>query len=160
MSLQIVSSLIAASSNLYAYFFPPDALPGIELGPVETSSGLGYLWVVINCLVSAAYVRLSLKAIFSSSFSNLTSLARSLSTQILGMRKKIKSMGFTDWQTSFYNNAISIPVLLVASMLIEGWSSATFNKNLYVAFDAARVDSQRLLPFPAPTTRGLSSCWR
>lgn len=48
------------------------------------------------------------------------------------MRKKIKSMGFTDWQTSFYNNAISIPILLGASMVTEGWSSVNFEKNLYV----------------------------
>lgn len=46
------------------------------------------------------------------------------------MRKKIKSMGFTDWQTSFYNNAISFPVLIVASMLLEGWSGDNFAKNL------------------------------
>lgn len=48
------------------------------------------------------------------------------------MRKKIKSMGFTDWQTSFYNNAISIPVLLVASLVTEGWNSDNFSKNLCV----------------------------
>ncbi|ORY81216.1 GDP-mannose transporter [Leucosporidium creatinivorum] len=101
--LMIISSLIAASPNISAWLWPPEVLPGLEGVITETSSGLGYLWVVINCLVSAAY--------------------------ILGMRKKIKSMGFTDWQTSFYNNAISIPVLLVASLVTEGWTSDNFSKN-------------------------------
>ena len=48
------------------------------------------------------------------------------------MRRKIKALAFTDWQTSFYNNFISIPVLLGASILTEGWSETNFSKNLCV----------------------------
>ena len=116
--------MIAASHNIISYFSPDDTLPGAV---VETSSGLGYLWVVINCVVSAAYV-----GPLSTSSRAAANLTRCQRRQILGMRKKIKSMGFTDWQTSFYNNTISIPILMVSSMLLEGWSSDNFTRNLYV----------------------------
>ncbi|KDE08569.1 hypothetical protein, variant [Microbotryum lychnidis-dioicae p1A1 Lamole] len=96
----ILSSVIAAGPNIVAAFSPSaDELPSAK----GTDTGIGYLWIAINCLVSAAY--------------------------ILGMRKKIKAMAFTDWQTSFYNNAISTPVLLLASIMFEGWSPSNFALN-------------------------------
>ncbi|SCZ89861.1 BZ3500_MvSof-1268-A1-R1_Chr1-3g01623 [Microbotryum saponariae] len=96
----ILSSVIAAGPNIVAAFSPSaDELPSAK----GTDTGIGYLWIAINCLVSAAY--------------------------ILGMRKKIKAMAFTDWQTSFYNNAISTPVLLLASIMFEGWSPSNFTLN-------------------------------
>ncbi|SGY17703.1 BQ5605_C015g07866 [Microbotryum silenes-dioicae] len=95
-----LSSVIAAGPNIVAAFSPSaDELPSAK----GTDTGIGYLWIAINCLVSAAY--------------------------ILGMRKKIKAMAFTDWQTSFYNNAISTPVLLLASIIFEGWSPSNFALN-------------------------------
>lgn len=38
------------------------------------------------------------------------------------MRKRIKVTGFRDWDTMFYNNLLSVPVLLVMSILVEDWS--------------------------------------
>lgn len=64
----------------------------------------GYVWMALNCAVSAAYV--------------------------LAMRKRIKVTGFKDWDTMFYNNLLTIPVLLVMSWLVEDWSAQSFNKNL------------------------------
>jgi len=58
---------------------------------------IGYMWMLVNCLASAAYV--------------------------LAMRKRIKVTGFSDWETMFYNNLLSIPVLAVFSILVEDWSS-------------------------------------
>ncbi|KAM0790392.1 hypothetical protein ACM66B_003274 [Microbotryomycetes sp. NB124-2] len=100
--LMILSSVIAAAPNIAAAF---SSAPVAQLATEakDTNTALGYFWVITNCLVCAAY--------------------------ILGMRNKIKSMGFTDWQTSFYNNAISTPILLVASIVTENWSSETFAKN-------------------------------
>lgn len=63
----------------------------------------GYLWMALNCICSATYVLL--------------------------MRKRIKTTGFKDWDTMYYNNALSIPVLLVMSLLVEDWSSANLHKN-------------------------------
>jgi GDP-mannose transporter len=49
------------------------------------------------------------------------------------MRKRIKGMGFGDWDTMFYNNLLSIPVLAVFSLLVEDWSSENLYRNLYVS---------------------------
>jgi GDP-mannose transporter len=60
----------------------------------------GYVWMALNCAFSAAYV--------------------------LAMRKRIKVTGFKDWDTMFYNNLLTIPVLIVMSLVcpfgcILGW---------------------------------------
>jgi GDP-mannose transporter len=63
----------------------------------------GYLWMALNCACSAAYV--------------------------LVMRKRIKMTGFKDWDTMFYNNLLTVPVLVAMSWLVEDWSSANFERN-------------------------------
>ena len=52
--------------------------------------------------------------------------------QVLTMRKRIKGMGFSDWDTMFYNNFLSIPILVVFSVLVENWSWENLVKNLCV----------------------------
>ena len=47
------------------------------------------------------------------------------------MRKRIKITGFKDWDTMFYNNLLSIPVLAVFSIIVEDWGSENLAKNLY-----------------------------
>lgn len=46
------------------------------------------------------------------------------------MRKRIKVTGFSDWDTMFYNNLLSIPVLALFSLLVEDWSSENLTKSL------------------------------
>lgn len=46
------------------------------------------------------------------------------------MRKRIKATGFSDWDSMFYNNLLSIPVLLVLSVLVEDWGSSNIVRNL------------------------------
>ena len=46
------------------------------------------------------------------------------------MRKKIKSIGFSDWDTMFYNNLLSIPVLALSSLVVEDWSKENLNLSL------------------------------
>lgn len=75
---------------------------------VMDTMNVGYLWMFINCLASAGYV--------------------------LFMRKRIKVTGFKDWDSMFYNNLLSIPVLFVFSLIIEDWGAASFSRNLYVPF--------------------------
>ncbi|CAG8612754.1 1531_t:CDS:2, partial [Diversispora eburnea] len=65
---------------------------------------VGYLWMGLNCFSSAAFV--------------------------LIMRKRIRSTGFKDFDTVYYNNLLSIPLLLVMSFIVEDWSSSNFEKNL------------------------------
>lgn len=45
------------------------------------------------------------------------------------MRKRIKVTGFKDWDTMYYNNLLSVPVLLVMSILVEDWSAANWAVN-------------------------------
>ncbi|EGD92880.1 GDP-mannose transporter [Trichophyton tonsurans CBS 112818] len=74
-------------------------------GAVSTLNS-GYLWMLINCACTASYV--------------------------LGMRKRIKLTNFKDFDTMFYNNLLSIPILMVSSLLVEDWSSANVAKNFPV----------------------------
>lgn len=46
------------------------------------------------------------------------------------MRKRIKVTGFSDWDTMFYNNLLSIPVLALFSLLVEDWSSENLTESL------------------------------
>jgi len=90
-----------------AIFFPDPAtaIPDSASsgGRVGGDHAIGYFWVIINCLATTGYILL--------------------------MRSKIKSTGFSDWETMFLNNTMSIPVVLTLSMLLEGWSSANFAAN-------------------------------
>lgn len=55
----------------------------------------GYTWMTINCAVSAAY--------------------------ILYMRLCIRKVGFEDFDSVYFNNALAIPILLTLSILGEDW---------------------------------------
>lgn len=42
----------------------------------------------------------------------------------------MKAQGFSDWDTMFYNNLLSIPVLTVFSFLVEDWGYDNLNASL------------------------------
>lgn len=54
------------------------------------------------------------------------------------MRKRIKVTGFSDWDSMFYNNLLSIPVLAVFSIIVEDWGSENLVRNLYVTHHSMR----------------------
>lgn len=117
--MMVLSSIIASWSDIIGIFTATygaaDSVVVAEAkGPVYTMMGLniGYFWMLANCFASAAYV--------------------------LTMRKRIKQIGFKDWDTMFYNNLLPIPLLAVLSFLIEDWSW----KNLEVNFP---VDTRTIL---------------
>ncbi|KAI4271141.1 MAG: hypothetical protein LQ337_006214 [Flavoplaca oasis] len=100
--LMVLSSVIAAWADIQ------HALQSYGHSETEASAKVstlnaGYMWMMFNCLCSAAYV--------------------------LGMRKRIKLTNFKDFDTMFYNNVLSIPILLVSSLLLENWSSANIDIN-------------------------------
>ncbi|KAF8582764.1 UDP-galactose transporter [Ramaria rubella] len=113
--LMVVSSIIAAWSDithsLYSYNSSWSNSPSRAANVNSTESPVavvdqlnaGYLWMLVNCLVTAAYV--------------------------LAMRKRIKLTGFKDWDSMFYNNLLSIPVLAVFSIIVEDWGSENLNRN-------------------------------
>ncbi|RXK37897.1 GDP-mannose transporter 1 [Tremella mesenterica] len=108
-SLMVGSSVIAAWADISAAWNTPptlDPTTGLELVATKYTIGgvnAGYLWMALNCLASAAYV--------------------------LFMRKRIKITGFKDWDSMFYNNLLSIPILVVFSVLIEDWGAESISLN-------------------------------
>ncbi|KAI0343166.1 UDP-galactose transporter [Trametopsis cervina] len=103
----VLSSVIAAWADVRDTLAEAD--PAVAEGIAWSASGIvrslnvGYLWMMVNCLSSAAYV--------------------------LAMRKRIKVTGFSDWDSMFYNNLLSIPVLAVFSVMTEDWSHKNLVQN-------------------------------
>ena len=105
--LMVLSSVVAAWADIQAAI---DSVGGGKLGlqNAEASAKIstlnaGYVWMLLNCFCSATYV--------------------------LGMRKRIKLTNFKDFDTMFYNNLLSIPILLICSLGVESWSTTNLNLN-------------------------------
>ncbi|KIJ62002.1 hypothetical protein HYDPIDRAFT_176758 [Hydnomerulius pinastri MD-312] len=108
----VLSSVLAACTDVNSVTETPGDLPpasaamgvGLELlSGVVQRLNVGYFWMLVNCLTSAGYVLL--------------------------MRKRIKATGFSDWDSMFYNNMLSIPVLVVFSIILEDWGSENIVRN-------------------------------
>ncbi|CDZ97014.1 gdp-mannose transporter [Phaffia rhodozyma] len=97
--LMILSSLVASWPELSKSF----AASPTAVAAASGSDTIGYFWMAINCVATATY--------------------------LLTMRKRIKLTGFKDWDSMMYNNLLSIPILIVASILFEDWGSASLNRN-------------------------------
>ncbi|KAL8734516.1 MAG: hypothetical protein Q9166_001416 [cf. Caloplaca sp. 2 TL-2023] len=100
--LMVLSSVIAAWADIQ-HVLQSYGHSETEASAKVSTLNAGYMWMLFNCLCSAAYV--------------------------LGMRKRIKLTNFKDFDTMFYNNVLSIPILLVSSLLLENWSSANIEIN-------------------------------
>ncbi|KII85805.1 hypothetical protein PLICRDRAFT_165248 [Plicaturopsis crispa FD-325 SS-3] len=109
----VLSSVIAAWADI-STTLNSDVGSGSPLVPVSSSIAasvtdavyklnVGYLWMFMNCAASATYV--------------------------LAMRKRIKATGFSDWDTMFYNNLLSIPVLALFSFVVEDWGADNLARN-------------------------------
>ena len=135
----MISSIIAAwsdiSNALDGTWTSQD--PAAVIGGLHTIQqtierlNVGYVWMFCNCFTSAAFVS-SYGARFLFFGDGVMLSGFKFGLQVLSMRKRIKVTGFTDWDTMFYNNLLSIPVLFVFSLLVEDWSQANLVKNLCV----------------------------
>lgn len=105
----VLSSVIAAWADVSIAFTSLPAIDGAANISLQTVAGslrglgVGYIWMFCNCLASAAYV--------------------------LTMRKRIKTTGFSDWDSMFYNNLLSIPILAIFSFIVEDWGSKSLSRN-------------------------------
>ncbi|CUM63919.1 uncharacterized protein PRCAT00001507001 [Priceomyces carsonii] len=92
--LMVLSSVIACYGDSSA------ANSSSATGVVDNDAEffLGYFWMFANCFASAAFV--------------------------LIMRKRIKLTNFKDFDTMYYNNLLSIPILLILTFAVEDWSPA------------------------------------
>ncbi|KAI9844127.1 MAG: GDP-mannose transporter into the lumen of the Golgi [Thelocarpon superellum] len=100
--LMVMSSVIAAWADIQHALQSYGHLSTEASAKISTLNA-GYVWMMFNCICSATYV--------------------------LGMRKRIKLTNFKDFDTMFYNNLLSIPILLVCSVLLEDWSSDNISRN-------------------------------
>ncbi|KAK1227225.1 GDP-mannose transporter into the lumen of the Golgi [Marasmius sp. AFHP31] len=109
--LMVFSSVIAAWSDVTNALSDTSPISGSHGGltslqdvtDVMHKLNIGYFWMLVNCVTSAAYV--------------------------LTMRKRIKATGFTDWDSMFYSNLLSIPILAVFSFVAEDWGTENLNRN-------------------------------
>jgi len=107
----VISSVVAAWADVSGALVEsmPTGSTGLSTTSLQAVKGvvsnlnIGYFWMLVNCLTSAAYV--------------------------LSMRKRIKATGFSDWDSMFYNNLLSIPVLAVFSIIVEDWGSENLARN-------------------------------
>ncbi|KAK2749146.1 GDP-mannose transporter into the lumen of the Golgi [Myotisia sp. PD_48] len=100
--LMVISSIIAAWADI-KHTLENNGLGGLDATSKISTLNSGYIWMLFNCACTASYV--------------------------LGMRKRIKLTNFKDFDTMFYNNLLSIPILIVASLLVEDWSAENVSKN-------------------------------
>ncbi|KAI3405827.2 VRG4 [Candida oxycetoniae] len=107
-TMALSSFLLMVFSSVVAYYGDNAAAKTID---DQYAMYLGYFWMMTNCFSSAAFV--------------------------LFMRKRIKLTNFKDFDTVYYNNLLSIPVLLVATFALEDWSSANLKKNFPLENGAA-----------------------
>ena len=123
--LMVLSSVIAAWADIQHAISSLGGRTGQSDAASAKISTLnaGYVWMLLNCFCSATYV--------------------------LGMRKRIKLTNFKDFDTMFYNNLLSIPVLLICSLGLEPWSS----ENLALNFP----ESARTFTISIMVLSGLSS---
>ncbi|EON65904.1 GDP-mannose transporter [Coniosporium apollinis CBS 100218] len=101
--LMVFSSLIAAWADIQHALANYGGSASNEASDKISTLNSGYIWMMLNCFCSAAYV--------------------------LGMRKRIKLTNFKDFDTMYYNNLLSIPILLVCSLFLEDWSSKNISLN-------------------------------
>ncbi|RDL35087.1 putative GDP-mannose transporter [Venustampulla echinocandica] len=104
--LMVLSSVVAAWADIQHALYGGATGGSAEAAATLSTLNAGYAWMGMNVFCSAAYV--------------------------LSMRKVIKKMNFKDWDTMFYNNLLTIPVLILCSLLFENWSSENVLKNFPV----------------------------
>lgn len=97
--LMVLSSVIA----WYGDLSDVDASSDPNAAAAAAALYLGYFWMFLNCFASASFV--------------------------LYMRKRIKLTNFKDFDTMYYNNLLSIPILLVSTFLFEDWSAENLALN-------------------------------
>ncbi|KAI9163089.1 GDP-mannose transporter [Paramyrothecium foliicola] len=98
--LMVLSSMVAAWADIqYAISAPADD----PSRPSLTALTSGFMWMFINVFCSAAY--------------------------LLSIRKFTKMTNFSNWDIMFYNNLLTVPVLSLASLLLEDWSIQNLRNN-------------------------------
>ncbi|CAH0000675.1 unnamed protein product [Clonostachys byssicola] len=94
--------LMVLSSVLAAWSDFSDAKSSAANSRLSTLNA-GYFWMLINVLAASTYA--------------------------LGMRGGMKKINLKNWDVIYYNNVLTIPLLLGGSLFLEDWSSANLERN-------------------------------
>ncbi|KAL2825526.1 GDP-mannose transporter [Aspergillus pseudoustus] len=97
----VLSSLVAAWADIQAVV--SGAGQSTETAAAISTLNAGYAWMGLNVLCTASYV--------------------------LGTRKFITSLNFKNWDTMYYNNLLSLPIMIICSLVTEDWSSTNLAAN-------------------------------
>ncbi|ATY66190.1 GDP-mannose transporter [Cordyceps militaris] len=98
--LMVLSSVIAAWADIQAAL---GGLHSVDAAAATAQLTAGYTWMAINVFCTSAF--------------------------LIGSRKVMKAYNFSDVDTMFYNNLLSIPVLILASVFLEDWSRENVARN-------------------------------
>ncbi|KAL4772326.1 GDP-mannose transporter 2 [Aspergillus nidulans var. acristatus] len=101
--LMVLSSVVAAWAD-------------IQIATTATAKASSDSAVATLSALNAGYAWMGTNVVFSASYA-------------LGMRRVIKKTNFDNWDVMFYNNLLSVPILLLASLLVEDWSSENLQRN-------------------------------
>ncbi|OBT87258.1 hypothetical protein VE02_02945 [Pseudogymnoascus sp. 03VT05] len=115
--LMVLSSVVAAWADIQHTLNSFGNVKDPAATAALSSLNAGYMWVGLNVVCNSLY--------------------------LLCMRKVIRKMNFKDWDTMFYNNLLTIPVLIICSLVVEDWSAENMAKN----FPAATRNSLMLAMF-------------
>ncbi|KAK0834184.1 GDP-mannose transporter into the lumen of the Golgi [Friedmanniomyces endolithicus] len=123
-----LSSVIAAWADiqhaLQSHGGSGDVVSGEAAAKISTLNA-GYVWMMMNCFCSATYLLCMRKRIKLTNFKDFDSKT----TQLISPASPMSIHTDTRVPAMYYNNLLSIPILLLASLFIENWSSANLNLN-------------------------------
>lgn len=102
--MELSSFLLMVLSSVVATWGDQQAIAANASELEGPTFNIGYLWMFANCISTALFV--------------------------LIMRKRITLTNFKDYDTMFYNNVLAMPILLLASIMAEDWSSENVAVNL------------------------------
>jgi GDP-mannose transporter len=103
--LMVLSSVVAAWADIQSVIHGNSGLTKDTAAAISALNA-GYAWMGLNVICTASYV--------------------------LGMRKVIQWMHLKDWDSMYYNNLLTIPVLVSCSLLVEDWSTQNLKLNFPV----------------------------
>jgi len=124
--LMVLSSVIAAWADIQHAITSHGGSSASDASDKIATLNSGYIWMMLNCFCSATYV--------------------------LGMRKRIKLTNFKDFDSTllllvllllppsslnpltlliamYYNNLLSIPILVACTLFLEDWSGENISRN-------------------------------
>lgn len=125
-SMTLFSFFLMIVSSVLACYGDKSAATSVEANNMLV---LGYFWMMTNCISSALFV--------------------------LTMRKRIKLTNFKDFDTMYYNNLLSIPMLLVSSVFLDDWSTENLTSSFPADSRNARIFA---MIFSGASSVGISYC--